>query len=115
MTEASCIFCKIIKKDLPATIVFENEEFIAFYDRNPIAKIHLLLVTRKHIESLQNISANDCEWLGRMLVIIPKIAIANGCKDGFRIVSNAGTNSGQEVPHLHFHILGGGDLHRKIL
>ncbi|AGF48047.1 cell-cycle regulation hit-like protein [Candidatus Kinetoplastibacterium oncopeltii TCC290E] len=110
-----CIFCKIIKKDLPAKIVFEDKEFIVFCDKNPIAKLHLLLVTRTHIESLQNISNNDSEWLGRMISIIPKLAIDNGCKDGFRIVSNAGINSGQEVPHLHFHILGGRDLHRKML
>ncbi|AFZ83370.1 hit-like cell-cycle regulation protein [Candidatus Kinetoplastibacterium blastocrithidii TCC012E] len=114
MTE-TCIFCKIIKKDLPAIIVFENEEFIVFHDKNPISELHLLLVTKKHIESLQSISINDSEWLGRMIALIPEIIIQNGCKNGFRVISNAGTNSGQEIPHLHFHIIGGNSLHKKIL
>ncbi|AGF48741.1 cell-cycle regulation hit-like protein [Candidatus Kinetoplastibacterium galatii TCC219] len=100
---------------MPAKIVFEDKEFIVFHDKNPIAKLHLLLVTRKHIESLRNISTNDSEWLGRMMAIIPKIAIDNGYIDGFRIISNSGTNAGQEVPHLHFHILGGNRLYREML
>ncbi|WBF65572.1 MAG: histidine triad nucleotide-binding protein [Candidatus Kinetoplastibacterium crithidii] len=106
-----CIFCKIIEKKIPANIIYEDEYFLAFHDIKPAAPIHLLIIPKKHIESLKNTHQNDEIWLGKMLLLIPKIAFANGCKSGidggFRIINNCGAAAGQEVPHLHFHILGG--------
>lgn len=107
----NCIFCKIAKGDIPSKKVYEDEDFVVFHDINPAAPVHLLLVPRKHVVSLQEVSSNDADWLGRMVTLAPKLAAENGCRPGpeggFRLVANSGTDGGQEVPHLHFHILGG--------
>ncbi|AFZ83042.1 histidine triad nucleotide-binding protein [Candidatus Kinetoplastidibacterium crithidiae] len=107
----NCIFCKIVEKKLPANIIFEDDYFLAFHDIKPAAPVHLLLIPKKHIESINHTDKNDEIWLGKMLLLIPKIAFDNGCKPGidggFRIINNCGAAVGQEVLHLHFHILGG--------
>lgn len=106
-----CLFCKIARHDIPSGIVYEDDEFLAFHDINPAAPVHLLLIPKHHIESLADIGAQDLEWLGRMMHLVPKIAYANGCnpgpKGGFRLVANTGIEGGQEIAHLHFHIIGG--------
>ena len=105
------VFAKIIRGEIPAKKVYEDDEFLAFHDIEPAAPIHLLLIPKRHIVSLQDVKPEDAEWLGRMMALIPKIAFENGCKPGpdggFRVVTNSGRHGGQEVPHLHFHILGG--------
>lgn len=107
----SCLFCRIVRGEIPADMVYEDGEFVAFKDINPAAPIHLLLVPRHHILSLQDIGPADAEWLGRMMTLVPKIALDNGCHPGpdggFRLVANSGAHGGQEVGHLHFHIMGG--------
>jgi histidine triad (HIT) family protein len=107
----SCLFCKIVKGEIPASIVYEDDQFVAFKDINPAAPIHILLVPRHHLVSLQDIAHSDYEWLGRMMTLVPKIATDNGCypgpEGGFRLVANSGAHGGQEVGHLHFHIMGG--------
>ncbi|CAM3911171.1 Histidine triad nucleotide-binding protein [Bordetella tumbae] len=107
----NCIFCKIARGEIPSKIVYEDEEFVAFHDINPAAPVHLLLIPRRHIVSLQDVSADDAGWLGKMTVLASRLAAENGCRPGpdggFRLVANAGTEGGQEVPHLHFHIIGG--------
>lgn len=107
----NCIFCKIASGDIPTTKVHEDDEFVAFHDINPAAPVHLLLVPRRHVQSLADVSADDADWLGRMTVLARKLAFDNGCTPGhdggFRLVVNTGREGGQEVDHLHFHILGG--------
>jgi len=107
----NCIFCKIARGDIPSKKVHEDEEFVAFHDINPAAPVHLLLIPRRHIVSLQDVSTDDAAWLGRMTVLASRLAAENGCRPGpdggFRLVANAGIDGGQEVPHLHFHIIGG--------
>jgi histidine triad (HIT) family protein len=107
----NCIFCKIAKGEIPSKKVYEDEDFIVFHDIHPAAPVHLLLVPRKHVESLQDVSSEDAIWLGRMVSLAPQLAAENGCRPGpeggFRLVANSGKDGGQEVPHLHFHILGG--------
>ena len=107
----NCIFCKIASGDIPSNKVYEDEEFVAFHDINPVAPVHLLVIPRQHVVSLQDIGADDAGWLGRMTVLASRLAAAHGCRQGpeggFRLVSNAGADGGQEVPHLHFHIMGG--------
>jgi histidine triad (HIT) family protein len=107
----SCIFCKIVRGEIPAEFVYKDEDFVAFRDINPLAPVHLLLVPRHHVVSLQDVGPADSGWLGRMMALVPKIALDNGCQPGieggFRLVANAGLHGGQEVGHLHFHILGG--------
>jgi len=107
----NCIFCKIVHGEIPARIVHEDADCIVFHDINPAAPVHLLVVPRHHVVSMQDITAEDSVWLGKMMSNIPKIALDNGCnpgpEGGFRIVANAGNDGGQEVLHLHFHIIGG--------
>ena len=111
-----CIFCKIINKEIPSEIVYEDEEVIAFKDINPAAPIHILVVPKKHIETLLDIAKEDGELIAHIYEVINKIAIDNGfSKQGFRVIANCGKDSGQEVMHIHFHILGGKKLGDKIV
>ncbi|WP_459616442.1 histidine triad nucleotide-binding protein [Bordetella sp. 2513F-2] len=107
----NCIFCKIVRGDIPARKVYEDDEFIAFHDINPAAPVHLLLIPRRHLASLQDVTPDDAGWLGRMVTLAARLAEENGCRPGpeggFRLVANSGADGGQEVPHLHFHIIGG--------
>jgi histidine triad (HIT) family protein len=107
----NCIFCKIASGDIPAKKVYEDDDFIAFHDIHPAAPVHLLLVPRRHVVSLAHVSEADAGWLGRMVTLVRKVAEDNGCtpghEGGFRLVANTGREGGQEVDHLHFHILGG--------
>lgn len=108
---ANCIFCKIVKGDIPAKIVHQDEDCVVFHDINPSAPVHLLMIPKHHVVSMQDVGADDQAWLGRMLAKVSTIALENGCNPGpnggFRIVANSGHDGGQEVHHLHFHILGG--------
>lgn len=111
-----CIFCKIIKGEIPSTKVYEDEEILSFNDVNPAAPIHILVVPKKHIESLAHLEKEDEALVGRIYGVINKIAEEQGFKDeGFRVIVNCGKNGGQEVMHLHFHILAGKKLGEKIV
>jgi len=107
----TCIFCKIAAGDIPAKKVHEDDEFIVFHDINPAAPVHLLVVPKHHVRSLADVTADDAAWLGRMMTLVQQLAFDNGCTPGhdggFRLVVNTGREGGQEVDHLHFHILGG--------
>ena len=111
-----CIFCKIIKKEIPSDIVYEDEEIIAFKDINPAAPIHILVIPKKHIPSLVELEKSDEPLIGKIYSVINKIAEMQGVKDkGYRVIVNCGEDGGQEVKHLHFHILAGKKLGEKIL
>lgn len=107
----NCLFCKIIEGAIPSEKVFENDQFIAFKDINPIAPVHILLVPRHHVVSMQDVNQDDATWLGNMMALVPQIAHENGCRPGaeggFRVVINSGNDGGQEIDHLHLHIIGG--------
>ena len=110
-----CIFCKIAKKEIPASIVYEDNEIIAFKDVNPQAPIHILVIPKKHISSLIELKAEDELLIGRIYTTINKIVEKEGIKEkGFRVIVNCGEDGGQEVKHLHFHVLGGKKLGIKI-
>ena len=106
-----CIFCKIVRHEIPAKFVHEDDEFVVFHDINPASPVHLLVVPKHHVVSLQDVGPADAAWLGRMMTLVPKLAIENGCQPGedggFRVVINSGAHGGQEVGHLHLHIMGG--------
>ena len=106
-----CLFCKISQGEIPSKKVYEDEEFLAFHDISPAAPIHILVIPKKHVVSMQTISDSDADWLGRLMVLAAKIAHENGCRPGpeggFRLVTNSGLDGGQEINHLHLHILGG--------
>ncbi len=111
-----CIFCKIIKKEIPSEIVYEDEEIIAFKDINPAAPIHILVIPKKHISSIIDMKKEDEATIGRIYSIINKIAEDIGIKEkGFRVILNCGEDGGQEVKHIHFHLLAGKKLGQKIV
>lgn len=111
-----CLFCKIIKGEIPCKKVYEDEEILAFHDINPAAPIHILVIPKKHITSLAHLKEEDEKIVGRIYTVINKIAEKNQFKeDGYRVIVNCGKNGGQEVMHLHFHILAGKQLGEKIV
>ncbi|KAF7599836.1 MAG: histidine triad nucleotide-binding protein [Candidatus Dactylopiibacterium carminicum] len=107
---SDCIFCRIARGDLPSNKVYEDEEFLAFKDIHPQAPVHILIIPKKHISTLAEASAEDVPLLGRMLELAPRIAREHGAEEGFRTIINTGRHGGQEVYHLHLHILGGQPL-----
>ncbi len=106
-----CIFCKIVRGEIPANKVFEDELCLAFYDLNPQAPTHVLLIPRKHIASLADAEPADADLLGHLLTVTTQIAAQLGCAKGFRTVVNTGADGGQTVDHLHLHLLGGRAMH----
>ena len=102
-----CIFCKIARGEIPANKVYEDEEFVAFRDINPQAPTHILVIPKKHIESLSDVKEGDRELLGKLLWVAKKVAQELNLKKGYRLVINTGPDGGQEVLHLHVHLLGG--------
>lgn len=104
----NCIFCKIAKGEIPSKKVYEDEDVIAFHDIHPVAKVHLLLVPKRHVESLLTAEPADAAMLGKLLLLAPQIAREQGLGDGFRTMINTGEKGGQSVFHLHLHVFGGG-------
>jgi len=103
-----CIFCKIVNGEIPSNMVLESEEFIAFHDINPTAPIHVLVIPKEHIDSFHQAKG---DLMAKMTPFIQDVATKLGLdKSGYRLVTNIGVDGGQEVKHLHFHILGGGKL-----
>ena len=102
-----CIFCKIIAGDIPSSRVYEDELVYAFRDINPQAPTHILVVPKTHIADLNGIDAQNSSLVAHIFAVIPQIAQAEGLAKGYRVVSNCGSDAGQTVQHLHFHILGG--------
>ena len=102
-----CVFCKIVSKEIPANIVYEDEKIMVFHDLNKVAPVHVLIIPKKHIENLLE-SEQEEDILGYIMKKVATIAkMTNVAEDGFRLVSNTNEDGGQTVPHLHFHLLGG--------
>ena len=107
----NCIFCKIASGAIPSRKVYEDADIFVFHDVSPWAPVHFLLVPKQHIASMAQVGPEHEALLGRMMVLAPKLALEQGCKPypegGFRIVTNTGAQGGQEVHHLHIHVMGG--------
>jgi histidine triad (HIT) family protein len=116
-SDPDCIFCKIIAGQIPSKKVYEDEQIYAFHDIQPWAPVHFLMVPKLHIPSLAQVGSEHAALLGRMLALAPKLALQEGCQPypegGFRIVCNTGEHGGQEVHHLHVHVIGGPRPWRK--
>ena len=107
---SDCIFCKIAAGDIPADKVYEDEQVVVFKDIAPKADVHLLMIPRLHIESLNDLSVEHDALIGHMMRLLPKLANGQGLEHGFRTIINTGKGGGQEVFHLHMHIMGGSKL-----
>ncbi|KPK39342.1 MAG: HIT family hydrolase [Gammaproteobacteria bacterium SG8_47] len=107
---SDCIFCRIIAGEIPSDRVYADDQVVVFKDINPKADVHLLAVPRKHIPSLNELELGDEGLMGHILRLLPKLAQDAGLGEGYRTIINTGKGAGQEVFHLHVHIMGGGRL-----
>jgi histidine triad (HIT) family protein len=104
-----CIFCKIARAEIPSKKIYEDAEILAFHDIHPQAPVHFMLIPKKHIASLGDVSAQDAGVLGRMLTLSGRLAREQGSPDGYRTIINTGRIGRQDVMHLHIHVLGGSE------
>lgn len=115
--DPNCIFCKIVAGQIPCRKVYEDDELLAFHDINPWAPVHFLIVPKAHIPSMAQLTPEHERLMGRLMVLAPRLALEQGClpypQGGFRIVCNTGEHGGQEVHHLHVHVIGGPRPWRK--
>lgn len=100
-----CLFCKIAAGEIPSNKLFEDEDILAFYDIDPQAPFHFLVIPKKHYASAAALTEDDAPLLGHIFAVIAKLCAENGCEKGYRVVTNVGEDGGQSVPHLHFHVL----------
>ena len=110
MLDKNCVFCRIVRGELPSSKVYQDEKMIVFKDLEPKAKVHLLAVPKDHFKLLEEVDSERAEVLKHMLLKIPEIAKSNGCENGYRLMINQGDDANQTVHHLHIHILGGEKL-----
>ena len=107
----ACLFCKIINKEMPTEIIYEDERFLIIKDIKPVAPIHLLIMPKKHLDSVNQLAESDKELMGALLLIAKKVAQDVGVSEnGYRLILNTGENAGQSIHHLHLHLLGGKTL-----
>ncbi len=112
---SDCIFCKIVTKQIPAQIEYEDNDILAFRDINPVAPVHVLVIPKKHVASVNELTEHNNLMIGRMFNVIKELAVKLGvAESGYRVVTNIGADGGQVVPHLHFHLIGGKALGVKI-
>lgn len=116
---SDCVFCKIAAGEIPSKTVYQDDDVIAFHDINPAAPVHLLIVPKKHIPTLADCEGQDAALIGKMMLLAPKLAAEQGCayvpaadgthpgRGGFKTQFNVGPDGGQEVYHLHLHVIGG--------
>lgn len=105
-----CVFCKIAKGEIPSKKAYEDDQVLAFYDIEPQAPVHILVIPKEHIGSAAEITPENSAVVAHIFEVIAKLAAENHLDSGYRIISNVGKDAGQTVPHLHFHILGGRPL-----
>ena len=106
---SDCIFCKIVKGEIPSRKVYEDDDMLAFHDINPLAPVHFMIIPKKHLDSLATADDSWAPVLGRMMAMAGRLAKQAGTPDGFRTIVNSGRIARQDVYHLHIHILGGPD------
>ncbi len=111
VVDSNCIFCKIVEGKIPSRKVYEDKDIFVFHDIHPWAPVHMLMIPKAHVTSLAEVGPEHAALLGRMMTLAPKLALQEGCRPypegGYRLVVNTGNDGGQEVHHLHVHVLGG--------
>jgi histidine triad (HIT) family protein len=110
-SDPDCLFCKIVAGKIPSKPVYQDDDLYAFHDIHPWAPVHFLIIPKLHIPSMALLTEDHAELMGRMMVLIPKLALQEGCnpypEGGFRMLANTGVEGAQEVHHLHVHVIGG--------
>jgi len=110
-SDPDCLFCKIVAGKIPSRLVYQDDDLYAFHDIHPWAPVHFLIIPKLHIPSMAQLTDAHAALMGRMMVLAPQLALQEGChpypEGGFRMISNTGTHGGQEVHHLHVHVMGG--------
>jgi len=109
MSAADCVFCKIVRGDIPSRKVYEDDDVFAFDDIRPLAPVHFMIVPKEHVDSLYEAGMGQHRALGKMLALAGELARKEGANDGFRVIINTGRVGHQEVYHLHMHVIGGPD------
>ncbi len=104
-----CIFCKIVRGEIPCRKVFEDEDMLAFHDINPVAPVHFMIIPKKHVDSLATVGDEHAAVLGKMMAKAGRLALEQGSAEGFRTIVNTGRIGRQDVYHLHIHVIGGPD------
>jgi len=107
MSASECIFCKIVKGEIPSKKIYEDDDILAFNDIRPLAPVHFMIIPKRHIASLAECDASHQVVLGKLLVLAPRLAREQGSTEGFRTIINTGRVGRQEVYHLHVHVIGG--------
>jgi histidine triad (HIT) family protein len=108
VSDADCIFCRIVRHEIPARVVREDDETLAFHDLDPKAPLHVIVIPKRHIASVNDVEAGDRDAMGALFVAAREVAAAEGvADDGYRLVMNTGAAAGQSVQHVHLHVLGG--------
>ncbi|MCK5097120.1 MAG: histidine triad nucleotide-binding protein [Desulfobacteraceae bacterium] len=108
MTNSDCLFCKIVNKEIPSEFLFEDDSFIVFRDINPQAPVHLLIVPKKHIRSINDLQPEDNEIISEIIIVAKNMAKEQGInKSGYKLVFNVEKGGGQEIFHIHLHLIGG--------
>ena len=116
MLKEDCLFCRIIKGDIPSTKVYEDDMLLAFKDINQVAPVHVLVIPKTHVENTNEIDSTNSEYIAHIYEKMSEIAENAGVKEsGYRLICNCGEDAGQEVKHLHFHMIGGTKLGLKIV
>lgn len=109
--DPDCLFCKIVAGRIPSKLVYQDDELYAFHDIHPSAPVHFLIIPKRHIPSMALLTAEHAALMGRMMILVPKLALQEGCNPypagGFRMLCNTGAEGAQEVHHLHIHVMGG--------
>jgi len=110
-SDPDCLFCKIVAGKIPSKLVYQDDELYAFHDIHPWAPVHFLIIPKRHIPSMALLTEAHAALMGRMMVMIPKLALQEGCnpypEGGFRMLCNTGAEGAQDVHHLHLHVMGG--------
>lgn len=106
---AECVFCRIVRGEIPSKKVYEDAEVLAFHDINPVAPVHFLMIPKEHVDSMAHLEEQHGPIMGRLMVLAGRLAREQGSPDGFRLICNTGRVGRQDVYHLHFHVLGGND------
>jgi histidine triad (HIT) family protein len=107
MQDPNCIFCKVVRGEIPSRKVYEDDEILAFHDIHPVAPVHFLMITKEHLASLADAQLSHAPALGKLMAMAGRLAAEQGADDGFRLIVNTGRVGRQEVMHVHAHVLGG--------